>query len=210
MIENLVNHLSIQLKKELPGERAHVEMAPIHRPSPDEARQWPDTKLSGVLILFYPHKDRIFTTLMMRPDYNGVHSKQVSFPGGRKEDGDADIQFTALREAREELNIETEKVRLIGNLSEMYIPPSKSLVTPVLGYSHERPNFVLDKREVSELIEADLFVLMDKNQIGRTEIVRANYILKEVPVIHYNGYTIWGATAMMLNELRWLLKGLKG
>jgi len=210
MIKALVDQLSVKLKNELPGERAHVEMAPIKRPLPDEARNWPDTKLSGVLILFYPYRNRIFTTLMMRPDYNGVHSKQVSFPGGRKEEEDEDIQFTALREAKEELNIESDKVTLIGNLSEMYIPPSKSLVTPVLGFSDERPDFKPDKREVSELIEADLFDLLDKSRFGQTEIVRANYILKEVPAIQYNGFTIWGATAMMLNELRWLLRGYEG
>jgi 8-oxo-dGTP pyrophosphatase MutT (NUDIX family) len=206
MITELAGYLKEQLKGDLPGERAHVEMAPINRPMPDEARSWKDTKLSGVLILLYPHKDKIHTALMMRPDYNGVHAKQVSFPGGKKENTDSDIRQTALREANEEMGILSEHVDIIGDLSELYIPPSKSLVTPVLGYSQSRPEFQRDEKEVEEIIEADLFELLNDDSYSEIEIAMPDYVLKEVPAFLYNGFTIWGATAMMLNEFKWLLK----
>ena len=209
MINPLIEHLSKAISGDMPGERAHVEMAPIGRPMPNEARKWKDTKFAGVLILLYPFEGTIYTSLMMRPDYNGVHSKQVSFPGGRKEKYDANIRQTALREAHEEMNILPEIVNIIGDLSELYIPPSKSLVTPILGYSEKKPDFIPDAIEVSEIIEADLFDLLDDISFGKTEIVRKEYTLKEVPAIFYNGYTIWGATAMILNEMKWLLRDFK-
>ena len=207
MIERFASFIESRLNGDLPGELAHVEMAPIKRPLPEEARMWDDTKYSGVLVLLYPKEDRIHTALMMRPDYGGVHSKQVSFPGGRREDVDADITETALREAEEELGISKSLVNVIGHLSELYIPPSKSLVTPVVAFADERPNFIPDKREVDEVIEADLFRMFDNRNFNNTEVVTAKYMLREVPAILYNGYTIWGATAMMLNEFKWISKG---
>ena len=209
MTEKLQSYLKTGLRGDLPGERAHVQMAPIHRPSPQEARSWEDTKYSGVLVLLYPHLDRIHTALMMRPDYPGVHSNQVSFPGGRKEEYDMDIQGTALREANDELGIKPELVTVLGHLSELYIPPSKSLVTPVVAFSEKRPDFMPDEREVKELIEADLFDMFDNKYFNNTEIVTSKYLLKEVPAILYSGYTIWGATAMILNEFKWILQDFK-
>lgn len=206
MIERITTHLTKHLIGELPGERAHVEMAPIHRPLPQEAKKWNDTRYSGVLILLYPEGENVNTALMRRPDYGGVHSGQISFPGGRREDFDESILHTALREAKEEMNIQQNEVEVLGQLSELYIPPSKSLVTPVIGVSKTRPEFIPEKREVAEIIEANIFQLLHDDLFGKTEIVTSNYILKEVPVINYNGHVIWGATAMMLNELKWLMK----
>lgn len=207
MILRLASYLENQLTDELPGELAHVEMAPIHRPSPDEARKWNDTKFSGVLVLLYPDNNRVHVALMLRPEYGGVHSAQISFPGGRWEEHDKDIRHTALREANEELGIIPDKVTVIGHLSELYIPPSKSLVTPVLAYAEEKPDFIPDEREVAEIIEADLFEMFKDKHFNNTEIVTSKYLLKEVPAITYKGHIIWGATAMILNEFKWVLRG---
>ena len=207
-MKEVIDQLSLAIQRgQLPGEMAHAEMAPIQRPLPDEARHWPDTRVAGVLILFYPHKGSTYTSLMMRPDYGGVHSRQVSFPGGGRENSDTDIRQTALREAQEEMNIDPKKVSVIGEISELYIPPSKSLVTPVLGYSHERPDFIPDEKEVSEIIEADFHRLIHPDCRTRVDIVRQDYTLREVPAFCYDNYVIWGATAMMLNEISWLMEG---
>ncbi|HEY6436059.1 MAG TPA: CoA pyrophosphatase [Ignavibacteriaceae bacterium] len=205
-MKEIIDRIKLGLTGELPGELAHSEMAPIDRPTAIEARQWPETKESGVLILLYPYKNSVFTSLMLRPDYQGVHSNQVSFPGGRKEEFDKDIYATALREANDELGIMSNEVHVIGNLSELYIPPSKSLVTPIIGYAEKRPEFVIDPKEVSKIIEADLLDLLDEKNMGQTEIVRASYLLKRVPAILYKEFTIWGATAMIINELKWIYK----
>lgn len=205
-MKKIREYLEERLKKELPGEQAHVQMAPIQRPLAAEARLYADTKNSAVLILLYPHRERIFTALMMRPEYQGVHSNQVSFPGGRREEGDADIRATAIREAEEELGLLGREIEIIGNLSELYIPPSKSLVTPVIAFAEKRPEFKTDEREVRELIEADVFEMFEERHFNNTEVVTSGYLMKQVPAILYKGYTIWGATAMILNEFKWILK----
>lgn len=206
MIESLADFLSQRLMKDLPGETAHGEMAPIQRPMPQEARQWESTRYSAVLILLYPHNNRIQTALMRRPDYGGVHSGQISFPGGGKEESDVDMRETALREAFEEMNILKEEVKVLGQLSELYIPPSKSLVTPVVGFASNRPEFIPDIKEVAEIIEADFFDILSDKYFGNTEIVTSSYLLKEVPVIKYNNHVIWGATAMIINEIKHILR----
>lgn len=206
MIESLADFLSHRLLDELPGEKAHGEMAPIQRPMPQEARQWESTRFSAVLVLLYPHNNKVHTALMRRPDYGGVHSGQISFPGGGKEEWDADMRETALREAFEEMNIEKKEVKVLGQLSELYIPPSKSLVTPVVGFSSDRPNFIPDLNEVAEIIEVDFFDILSDKYFGNTEIVTSSYLLKEVPVINYNNHVIWGATAMIINEIKHLIK----
>jgi 8-oxo-dGTP pyrophosphatase MutT (NUDIX family) len=205
-MEELSSYLKEKLNADLPGERAHVEMAPIHRPLPSEAKNWPDTKYSGVLVFIYPQNDRWHTSLMLRTDYGGVHSAQVSFPGGRVEDEDENITHTALREAEEELAIPKKSVSVLGELSQLYIPPSKSLVTPVVGISESRPDFIPEEREVQEIIEADLFDMFQEKYFQNTEIVTSKYLMREVPAILYKGHTIWGATAMILNEFKWILR----
>ena len=206
MIGDLEKFLRKRLELELPGERAHIEMAPIRRPMAEEARHWKDTRHSAVLVLLYPYGGKINTVLMRRPDTGGVHSKQVSFPGGGRDETDEHIHDSALREAEEEMGIARNSVRVAGKLSDLYIPPSKSLVTPVIGFSSSRPDFVPDGKEVDEVIETDVFDLFEDKHFRKTELVTSRYLLKEVPAFIYRGYTIWGATAMILNEFKWLLR----
>ena len=139
----IIDSLKIQLEKELPGYEAQHTMAPKLRYNKrDFNTDKSNARLSSVLIPLYLKNNKLVTVLTQRPEYDGVHSKQVSFPGGRKEKEDFDIRQTALREAQEELGIEPKHVNVLGQLSELYIPPSKSLVTPIVGYSDKKPKFV--------------------------------------------------------------------
>lgn len=204
MYDDYLNRMMEVLSGPLPGEESHVQMAPIKRPAVEEARHWTDTRLSAVLILLYPVGEQLHTVLMLRPDYDGVHGNQVSFPGGKTEESDRDLFHTALREAEEELGIPGKQVRIIGTLSELYIPPSKALVTPVVGYMPGSPDYTPDPIEVAEVIEADVHDLLSDQYRQMVLIERKQFSMK-VPAIQYGDYTIWGATAMMLNELRWVL-----
>ncbi len=116
-----IDHLKALLQhaftKELPGREAHVKMAP----QPLDLRRFTTTfaeppKKSGVLLLFYPDEGAVYFPLIKRPQYPGVHSGQVGFPGGKMEPSDPDILFTALREAEEEIGIESGKVEVLGRL----------------------------------------------------------------------------------------------
>jgi 8-oxo-dGTP pyrophosphatase MutT (NUDIX family) len=138
---------------------------------------------------------------MKRTEYPGVHSGQISFPGGGREPGDTDIVDTALRETEEEIGIKKESITTIGTLTDLYIPPSNFLVTPVIGYINERPVFHPDPEEVDEVVEVALEKIMDTNTKQEKEITIFPDIKIKVPSYYTNGHVIWGATAMMLSEL---------
>ena len=170
----------------------------------------PNPKLSAVLILFYPVGNDICTMLMLRNTYKGVHSAQISFPGGKKEEGDSNLQATALREAHEEVGINTDQVEIIGKLSDMYIPPSGYLVQPFIGYTKDKPNFIRDKNEVEELIETSVDTITDESIVGKKKIQLGRTKLKiKYPFFDINGHTVWGATAMMISELKVVIQNFR-
>ena len=161
---------------------------------------------SSVLLLLYPSEGEVFTVLMLRPDYGGIHSGQISLPGGRQEPVDPDLETTALRESQEEVGIIPENVRMLGRLSDLYIPPSRFLVTPFIGFSEARPDFVRDPTEVEEIIEINIRELFSEQafQVKRHKVGMGVHI--KAPAFVVNNHVIWGATAMILSEFNELIK----
>ena len=202
------NNLRRALKGDLPGQSAHLKMA--SRLRLDEIKLSYDTSRavhSSVLILLYPKKEIPHTVFILRQTYDGVHSGQVSFPGGRAEKGDSTPIDTALREASEEVNIDPAAVEVLGTLSEMYIPPSNYLVLPVVGFTAQPPDFVPETVEVAEIIESDLGFLFDQSRQKKTVLtIRGTEI--EAPYYDVQGKIVWGATAMILSELRHVIKSI--
>jgi len=195
---------------DLPGWQAQSQMAPAHRMQPETwAQYYKDARLGAVLILFYPHNDAVHTVLIQRPTYEGVHSGQIAFPGGKKEDDDQDLIQTALREAWEEVGIRPEQVEVLSPLSELYIPPSNFLVTPVMGICYERPDFVPQITEVDTILETDLKMLTDPSIAATRRIKVREGMELDSPSFDLGGRIIWGATAMMISELNEVLKAVK-
>ncbi len=190
----------------LPGHDAFLELSGYKRPDLEAARRAdPPPRESAVLVLIYPKEGLAHTVLMLRPAYDGVHSGQVSFPGGRMEPGDWDLRATALREFAEETGARAD-AELLGALTPVYIPPSRSLVTPYVAVVDSLGAFDPDPREVAELIEAPLSLLLSDGILKR----RQQHIAilgrtVEVPYFDVRGHVVWGATAMMIAELRELL-----
>jgi 8-oxo-dGTP pyrophosphatase MutT (NUDIX family) len=108
---------------------------------------------------------------------------------------------TALREAEEEIGVSRNTVIPIGILTDLFIPPSNFLVTPVVGYTHARPDFMPDPGEVDEILEVPLDLLLDENARQEKDITIFPAVKIKVPCFYIDGNIIWGATAMMLNEL---------
>lgn len=202
IIEKLKNRLS----QPLPGLDIQMNMAPDIR---KRDYHIPDNvKVSAVLVLLYPHNEELHVVLMKRPENGAKHSGQVCFPGGKREESDANFTETALREAWEEMGILPEKVTVLGELSELYIPPSNYMVYPSVGYTHERPNFVPEPNEVTQIIEVPLsYLLQDEIKTAKkVPMTGENSLILEMPGYEVFGHFIWGATAMMISEFLHLVK----
>lgn len=166
-----------------------------------------NAKRAAVVALFYP--DGLMQTnllLILRHTYSGVHSNQVGLPGGKVEKTDIDLKYTALRETEEEVGVTPDRIDIIKPLTKLYIPPSNFEVQPYVGLSRQRERFVKQQSEVKELIEVPLKDFMDDKSLTK-EVLQTSYARKmEVPAFKLRGYTVWGATAMMLSEIKDLFK----
>lgn len=198
--KTFIAQLEIKLKGTLPGKGAHNKLLPITRKKYPAEPDLSLAKPSSVLILFYPQNSLPHILFIQRPQYDGVHSGQIAFPGGKAEDIDDNLRQTALRETNEEIGVNSQDVSIIGKLSELYIPPSNYLVTPYVGYLDYKPVLKPDKKEVSEILQVKFDEIIDENCFQYRDITSsgANY---RVPCFCVQGKIIWGATSMILNEL---------
>jgi 8-oxo-dGTP pyrophosphatase MutT (NUDIX family) len=200
-MDDFAARLKNELLKSLPGTDIQWQMASSDRFKTNFPRTpGMDSREAGVLILLYPYNQSIYTLLMQRPDYNGVHSGQISFPGGKKEPEDNDLIQTALRETYEETGVDPAKTEIIGRLTPLFIPVSNIIVNPVVGWTNERPILNHKSEEVLFLIEADLKIFLDPSVV-KTKPVKISGEMLEVKYYDYEENTIWGATAMILHEL---------
>ncbi len=163
-------------------------------------------KKAAVLALFYPNKNNeTCFLLILRPNYKGIHARQVSFPGGKYEEFDGDLKKTALRETFEEVGVKSEDIKIIKEMSETFIPPSNFLVSPYVGVLQYTPIFKFNN-EVEKIIEVKLLDLLSENLVTSKKLTTSYMEKINVPCYKLNGYTVWGATAMMLSEIKDLLK----
>lgn len=201
--------LSKLKKLELPGEEIQIKMAPMERlvELKQLAKNKNNASRAGVMVLFYPSENNItHFVLILRRTYRGVHSGQVGFPGGRYEPQDKDLLNTALRETEEEVGVPMSKVTVLKQLTEMYIPPSNFIVHPYLGFTEINPDFVIQEDEVESIIEVDLNHFLDDSIIISKKLTTSYAVEIDVPAFHLNGHVVWGATAMILSEVRHLIQ----
>ena len=192
---------------ELGGLQAQFKLAPQLRLRYDENKiKANNPRKAAVLALFYPNdKNETCFLLTERATYKGTHSAQVSFPGGKIENTDLSLEETALRETFEEVGVKQSSIKIIRELTDVYIPPSNFLATPFLGFIDKKPDFILNL-EVENIIEVLVNDLL--NDINITTVTMNTSYMKniEVPCFKLNDYIVWGATAMMLSEIKELLK----
>ncbi len=189
------------------GRPAHVRMSP--RPRPGDIFPMPavvNGKQAGVLILLYDHVGELYFLLTRRTESVATHKGQISLPGGSREDGEA-LQETALREAREELDIDPAQVEILGEpLTPLYIPVSDFWVTAFVGYyCCDEPLLNASVAEVFEVLPTPLADLMDESAIVEEEWELRGMAVR-VPFFKLHGYKVWGATAMILSEFLALLQ----
>ncbi len=207
--ESFLSLISNLDKGDLGGFHSHIKMIPKERInfSPEKILQ-SNPKKAAVLALFYPdlNKETKFL-LTLRANYGGTHASQISFPGGKFDDSDVDLKNTALRETFEEVGIESNRIEILKQMSDTFIPPSNFLVSPFIGIHHNTPIFNFN-HEVEALIEVKLSDLLNDETIAIKKLSTSYMKNIDVPCFILNNYTVWGATAMILSEIKDLLKSL--
>ena len=159
-------------------------------------------KEAAVAMLFYPKNQETHLVLIVRNSYKGVHSAQIAFPGGKFEPEDIDFKTTALRETEEEIGISRNKIEIIRAFTSLYIPPSNFMVYPFLGICKEEIQFAPDPVEVAAVIELPLAVFRNDSILTIENLTTSYAHQIEVPAFKIQDHIVWGATAMMLSELR--------
>ena len=197
-------------KGRLPGEKAHAKMAPVNRPLESALYGEKDSyRKSAVALILIEEEQDCKIVLTQRKIYEGNHSGQVSLPGGKFEDGDENLYETAIRECYEEVGVSLTEEYYIGKLSTVFIPVSKFQVEVHAFYLEETPDFVKDDNEVEAIFTIKVSDLLNDENVKQTDISLQNkLILKNVPYFALENKIIWGATALMLSELKDLLGGI--
>jgi len=204
--KNIKKHLS-----NLPGESAHLEMIPYRLPSSSYNSDYKSAKLSAVMCLLFHKNNEKFCILIERTKDGGKHSGQMSFPGGKKENNDPNLEFTALRETYEEIGVHSDSITVLGQLTQVYIPISNFLIAPFLGVIHSDFEFNLSAKEVESIVVFKLSDLLNpankqqrniKNHIGLT--------MKNIPCFVLENKIVWGATSLILNEFKVVLEKVNG
>ncbi|MBN9282837.1 MULTISPECIES: CoA pyrophosphatase [Flavobacterium] len=197
-------------KEKLLASDAHIKMAPLERISTLKEANYVDKnpRRAAVMMLFYPKNNKTHLVLIVRNTYPGVHSSQIAFPGGKVEPEDKNLIQTALRETHEEVGIAPQKIKVIKPFSEIYIPPSNFLVSPFMGISQEELSFVPQLEEVAQIIELPLAMFLDDNIIIEVMMTTSYAQNIKVPAFQIEDHIVWGATAMMMSELKETVKNV--
>ena len=191
-------HRLLKLKnKSLPGIKSHIELAPENRLKLLKNQLKIEKKDAAVSLCFFADSNQnTRIPLILRNTYDGVHSNQVSFPGGKKEDLDINLVETAKRETTEEIGLKNNKMKLQFKLTDIYIPPSNFLVRPYIFTIGDEPIIKPDPDEVVEVLTPELSSLIKleiKHGQTNNQKIKNPYFLIE-------NHIVWGATAMILNE----------
>ena len=198
-----------KLSEPLPGAPSHLKLAPEHR-AQDLANMkgnFENAKKSAVMILLFHEEEKLKVVFIRRSFYVGIHAGQIAFPGGRYEESDVEIKNTALREIEEEIGITADKIEILGQLTDIYVPPSNFLISIFVGYLAEKPQYKPDEREVAEVIEVDLDEFFQNDVIQEKEFVVPS-AKTSVNALYYRitNADLWGASAMVMTEFLDILR----
>jgi 8-oxo-dGTP pyrophosphatase MutT (NUDIX family) len=209
--DNFISQLRQRFESPLPGKEAQYRMANFKRINQLHLQASPpaDVRIACVLHLLHQQEDAWRTVLIRRStNPNDKHSGQISFPGGRFEESDGALVNVAIREAQEEIGVESTDIEILGQLTELWIPVSNFLVYPFVGVLNGLPQFNPQPGEVESILTPSIDYLRNPaaRKIGDVPIHSLGIVYKETPHFEVDGHIVWGATAMILNEFLEMLE----
>jgi 8-oxo-dGTP pyrophosphatase MutT (NUDIX family) len=188
----------------LPGLDAQLRFMPTPPRTGWKPGEFPsDARLAAGLLLLYPGERGASIPLTVRASGLRRHAGQISLPGGATDPGETLAQ-AALREAHEEIGVDPASVRVLGELTPVYVLVSGFTLHPVVGITHQRPTFAAAAYEVDAIIEVSVEDLKDASSIRQGTRTREGVAI-EYPYFDLKGHQVWGATAMILGEFICLL-----
>lgn len=194
--------------EDLPGIKAHQEVSPMNRPLTYEQIDTSEYRESSVMFFLYEKEGIPHTVAIERNTYNGAHSGQIALPGGKIEEFDPSLFDTAIREANEEIGVQPELVMELTQLSTVFIPVSRFVVNPFVSVLEQaNPEFIPDPREVRSIIEIPIDSILEEKSLQKTNIrTSGGLVLKDIPYFAIQDQIVWGATALIFNEVRHILR----
>ena len=195
-------------KETLPATIAHAKMIPPGRLELLNNQDYTafNPKRAAVLMLLYPKNAITHLALIVRNSYPGIHSSQIAFPGGKVELSDKSLAHTAIRETFEEIGVHENQISIVRPFTEVYIPPSNFLVSPFLGFTKKEISFNLSPDEVAAIIELPIAQFLDDSILVNVPMSTSYANDIPVPAFQINEHLVWGATAMMMMELKEMIK----
>ena len=187
---------------DLPGWNSHKKMAVIPINSLTEKAFIPpkDAKQASVGIIVFKEKNKLFFLLTKRTENVEHHKGQVSLPGGAI-DRNETAKNASLRETNEEIGIDSSTLESLGQLSSLYTPVSYFNIHVFLWYSKVQPQIKINNSEVDQVYKIGLDELIDNNLVSNTPINKSGFKIN-VPAYNFNECICWGATAMIITELK--------
>jgi len=213
-MQELIQFLKQRLKEELPHNDIHKEdldpkvlnlLMEEEKNAKEQFKKKPP-RICAVMIAIYPHENKCYLPMMLRPTKSRAHPGQISFPGGKKEDQDQDLIETAIREMEEEIGVRVPRRNVLGDLTSVYIPPSNSLVTPIIGFLDEKPSYIPAPDEVEKVLDVSMEDLANPTNKRIKKVILTNGEYFEMPAFAVNEVLVWGGTARMIMELNILME----
>ncbi len=197
--ENLIFHLKQRVNNSLPGENSHKKMKVNFSNNTKLPFSKNKAKPAAVLILLYPNNNKIYFYLTKRADTVKYHKGQISLPGGSKENNET-LLDTALRETQEEIGIDKHQISILGKITPLFIPVTGFMVTPFISYISKKPKTILDEIEVAELLSVNIRDLLNNDILIMDRDINGSSV--SIPYFSLNNHQVWGATSMVLSELK--------
>ena len=206
---SLIESLKTRLADPLPGLEAQVMLAPSQHRKYLKLQE--DHRVACVMLLLFPKENEWNICYIQRTSHNPEdrHAGQISFPGGKFEKSDNSLEQCALRETHEEIGISPERIKVLGQLSELYVYVSKFRVFPFVGVMEDTGSFTLQESEVKSVIEVPISYLDHRDTVKKGQIQVRNFVRDNIPYYDLYGKKLWGATAMITSEFLHLYRDIK-